>query len=141
MVSSMLHPSKFSQCKLQAKQMRFSGLTEKEVKSKLFSGLLYDSCAGTIPCSKLTVSRNRDGHRRNAGTLRNYKRGRNSRLFRSFLQGWVLELKKSWLEIVLTADLSEWFYSPKPFLQKGSQSSEVENRGKDKIEGKAFQGW
>lgn len=76
-----------------------------------------------------------------AVTLRSYERGRISRLFRLFLQGWPLDLEKSCLGIVLTTDLSEWFYSPKPFLQKGSQSSQVENRGKDKIEEKAFQSW
>lgn len=74
-------------------------------------------------------------------TLRNYERGRISRLIRSFLHGWALDLEKNWLGIVLTMDLSEWFYSPKPFLQKGSQSTEVENRGKDKIEENAFQSW
>lgn len=78
---------------------------------------------------------------RSAVTLRNHEKGRTFRLFRSFLQGWAFDLEKSWLGIVLTKDLSEWFNSPKPFLQKGSQSSEVENRGKDKIEEKAFQSW
>lgn len=71
-------------------------------------------------------------------TLRSYERGRTSRLFRSFLQGWALDLEKSWLGVALTTNLSEWFYSPKPFLQKGSQSSEVENRRKDKTDEKAF---
>lgn len=72
-----------------------------------------------------------------AVTLRSYKRGRTSSLFRLFLQGWAIDLEKSCLGIVLITD----FYSPKPFLQKGSQSSQVENKGKDKIEEKAFQSW
>lgn len=71
-------------------------------------------------------------------TSRSYERGRTSRLFRSFLQGWALDHNKSWLGIVLTMDLSEWFYSPKPFLQKGSQSSEWKTEEKTELRKKHF---